>query len=74
MLDFIKDYWFLLLALVGFASGYAELKANHKGLRKDHDDFVRRHDQQRVEDNARQEGMLKEVRDDIKLLLQRRGD
>lgn len=72
MLKDLLDWWPALGAFVAFIAGYADLKSNHNSVRKEMETFVNRYDRERYEDNRQTREMFKEIRDDIKILLQRK--
>jgi len=67
----IINYWPIGAAIVAFIAGYTDLKADHRSLRRDFDSASKRHDQERREDNELTREMFKEIRTDVKQLLQR---
>ena len=69
----LMDYLPALSALVVFVAGYADLKANQKSIRNDVDNFIMRYDRERQEDSRQTREMFREIRGDIKTLLNR-GD
>jgi hypothetical protein len=69
----LLEYWPIGAAVVAFIAGYTDLKADHRSLRRDFDNASKRQEKERHDDNELTREMFKEIRNDVKLLLQRQN-
>ena len=69
ILEFLRDWWFLLSAMVAFVAGFVRLKVKMDTIKERMDRQDNRLD--RIED--RLDSNLQEIRGDVKELLKRIG-